>query len=270
MSETRFAQSADGTRIAWDEHGSGEPVVLIHGLGSSRRRWDRLVSALTAAGYRALRLDLRGFGESGRSSRPSGMQELLADVEAFVRAAGLQRLHLVGHSLGGMIAQHFTIDRPGHVASLALASTTSHNGRRASAFARAMVLFAEHGFDRALNDAALRPEIDRALREAFPGLEPPLEMLRIGMESPNPARADAWRACVGFSAKDRLAEIRCPVLVLHGSADPLIPFRAGELVHRAIPHSEWIEEPGAGHSLPTERAETFQRAVLDFLGSVRL
>jgi pimeloyl-ACP methyl ester carboxylesterase len=85
------------------------------------------------------------------------------------------------------------------------------------------------------------------------------------VEKPNPARANAWRACVGFSEKDRLQQIRCPVLVVHGSGDPLIPFRAGELVHEAIAHSEWIEEPGAGHSLPTERAESFNRAVLDFL-----
>jgi 3-oxoadipate enol-lactonase len=265
MAETRFFESTDGTRIAWDETGEGAPVLLVHGLGSSRRRWERLVPELVGAGHRALRIDLRGFGESGGAERKSGMDELLSDLCAFVVEAGLERFHLVGHSLGGMVAQRFSVEQPARVRSLVLASTTSHNGRRASAFAQAMTLFAEHGFERVLNDSELRPEIGRVLADAFPGVEPPLEMLRVGVEQPNPARANAWRACVGFSEKDRLAELRCPVLVMHGSADPLIPFRAGQLVHEAIAHSEWIEEPGAGHSLPTERAESFNRAVIDFL-----
>ena len=267
MSETRFATVADGTRIAWDESGTGDPVLLVHGLGSSRRRWSVLVPALAEAGYRALRLDLRGFGESSPPERPSGMDELLSDLEACVEAMQLDRFHLVGHSLGGMLAQRYAVQHPERVRSLVLASTTSHNGRRASAFARAMVLFSEHGFDHVLSDI---PEIRSVLAEAFPGMdEPPLEMLRIGVEKPNPARANAWRACVGFSLKDRLSEIGCPVLVMHGSADPLIPFVAGKLVHEAIPGSRFIEESGAGHSLPTERAESFNRAVLEFLSGTR-
>jgi 3-oxoadipate enol-lactonase len=262
---TCFAISRDGTRIAWDRTGSGPEVVLIHGLGSSRKRWDRLVPALADAGFSALRLDLRGFGESGPAPGPSGMSEMLDDVRALLEGAGLDRFHLIGHSLGGMISQRLTVEQPERVRSLVLASTTSHNGRRASAFARAMVLFSEHGFDRVLSDPELRPRIEPVLREAFPGIDPPLEMLRIGVEQPNAARANAWRACEGFSEKDRLGRVACPVLVLHGSADPLIPLRAGELVRDGIRQAEWIEVAGAGHSLPTERADLFNAAVLDFL-----
>ncbi len=265
MGETRFLTASDGTRVAWDEAGSGAPVVLVHGLGSSRRRWERAAAELASSGYRALRLDLRGFGESTGAERRSGMDELVSDLHAFVAELGLGRFHLVGHSLGGMLAQRFSVEAPAHVASLVLVSTTSHNGKRASAFARAMVLFAEHGFEHVMSDPELRPEISRVLADAFPGMDPPLEMLRIGVERPNPARANAWRACIDFSEKDRISGISCPVLVMHGSADPLIPFRAGQLVHEAIAHSEWVEEPGVGHSLPTERAESFNRVLLDFL-----
>ncbi len=240
-------------------------MLLIHGLGSSRKRWDRLVSELAANGFRAIRFDLRGFGESSLGAGPSGMRELERDLAYLVDELGLERFHLLGHSLGGMLAQRYTLEHPARVATLVLASTTSHNGRRASAFARAMTLFAEHGFEAVMNDARFADEIRAVLAEAFPGIDPPLEMLRIGVEQPNPARANAWRACIDFSEKDRLHLIACPVLVLHGSADPLIPFRAGELVQSAIPGCEWHAEPGAGHSLPTERAESFQRRVLDFL-----
>jgi pimeloyl-ACP methyl ester carboxylesterase len=86
------------------------------------------------------------------------------------------------------------------------------------------------------------------------------------METPSLAHANAWRACIDFSTKDRLGEIRCPALVAHGTADMLIPFGAGEAVARAIPQAKWLVEEGAGHSLPQERAESFTRALVEFLG----
>lgn len=265
MSETRELSTPGGVRIAWDELGSGPSVVLIHGLGSSRRRWRVARQVLSDAGFRALRYDLRGFGESSPAERPHGMDELVADLECFVDGVAPGGFHLVGHSLGGMLAQRYAIAHPDRVASLVLASTTSHNGRRASAFAEAMVILSEHGFDAALGDPAERPRLEHALAEAFPGGPPPLDMLRVGLEDPDPARANAWRACIGFSTKGGLGRLSCPVLVMHGSADPLIPFRAGQLIHEAVPASEWLAEDGAGHSLPTQRAESFNRALIDFL-----
>lgn len=264
---TRIATMPDGTEIAWDEIGEGAPVLLIHGLGSSKRRWDSAREALAAAGFRAVRFDLRGHGEStpATAERPFGMAELVADLESLVDLLALERFHLVGHSLGGMLAQRFAVEHPGPVRSLVLASTTSHNGRRATAFAEAMVLFSERGFDAVLADPALRPRVDAILSEAFFGGPPPYDMLRPGLEEPDLARANAWRACVGFSAKDGLAALACPVLVTHGSADPLIPFRAGQLIHEAIPHSRFIAEEGAGHSLPTSRAASFNANLIEFL-----
>jgi 3-oxoadipate enol-lactonase len=193
------------------------------------------------------------------------MDRFLGDVGAFVEHLGLEHLHLVGHSLGGMVAQRYAVEHPGRLRSLVLASTTSHNGRRASAFAEVMTLLAERGFEAVLADPSLRPEAERALAEAFPGAPVPLEMLKVGVEKPNAARANAWRACLEFSTKDRLGELCCPVLVLHGSLDPLIPFRAGKLVHEAILHSEWLPLEGAGHSVTRERAQEFNAVLVDFL-----
>jgi pimeloyl-ACP methyl ester carboxylesterase len=130
-----------------------------------------------------------------------------------------------------------------------------------------MVQLAENGIDALMADDGLRSSAEGALREAFPaGM--PLGALRRGMERPNPALANAWRACIDFSTKDRLTQLRCPVLVAHGTADALIPFRAGELVARAIPGAAWIVEEGAGHSLPQERAPSFAAALVSFLRTV--
>jgi pimeloyl-ACP methyl ester carboxylesterase len=255
---------ADGTRLAWDAAGDGPVVLLVHGIGSSRRKWEPQVGPLVASGYRVVRFDLRGFGDSETPAGPHGMNDFVGDLVAFADGVGLERFHLVGHSLGGMIAQRYAIERPARVRSLALVSTTSHNGRRATAFARLMVTLAEHGFDNVLNDSRLRQDAEAILGEAFPA-GTPLSMLRRGMEQPNLARANAWRACIDFSTKDRLGELRCPALVAHGTADMLIPFRAGELVARAIPGAAWLVEQGAGHSLPQERAESFTRALSELL-----
>lgn len=221
---------------------------------------------LVASGHRVVRLDLRGFGDSTCPAGQFAMDAFLGDLVAFVDALELDRFHLVGHSLGGMIAQRYALERPERVRSLALASTTSHSGRRANAFARLMVALAEHGYDAILESPVLREQAGATLREAFPG-GAPLAMLKRGMEQPNPARANAWRACIDFSTKDRLAELRCPVLVTHGTADLLIPFQAGELVARAIPGATWVVEEGAGHSLPKERATSLGRAVGDLVSA---
>jgi 3-oxoadipate enol-lactonase len=261
---TRFITVPDGTRLAWDEAGSGPAVLLVHGIGYTRRKWDPQHAPLLAAGFRVLRFDLRGFGESSLPEGPHTMDDFVADLGAFVEAAGLGSFHLVGHSLGGMIAQLYAVRNAERLRSLALVSTTSHNGRRATAFARLMVTFAEHGFDTVLHTPSLKAEADAILEEAFPeGVQ--LSMLRRGMEEPSLARANAWRACIDFSAKDELGTLGCPVMVAHGTGDLLIPWRAGELVHQAIPGSEWLVEGGAGHSLPKERAASFNAGLIDFL-----
>jgi 3-oxoadipate enol-lactonase len=254
----------DGTRLAWDSVGDGPAVVLLHGIGSSRRKWEPQVAPLVAAGHRVVRVDLRGFGDSETPPGKYVMDDFVGDIVAFVEGVGLDGFHLVGHSLGGMIAQRYLIDRPDRIRSVSLVSTTSHNGRRASAIARLMVAIAEHGLDAVLRDARIRAEAEATMREAFPP-GTPLSMLARGMDQPNAAHANAWRACIDFSAKDRLGEVRCPALVVHGTNDMLIPLRAGELVAQAIPGAKWIAMEGAGHSLPQERAEAFTRALVDFL-----
>lgn len=263
---TEYVTMSDGTRLAWDSAGSGPVVLFVHGIGYTRKKWEPQIEPVARAGYRAVRFDLRGFGDSETPPGKYTMRDFLGDLVALTDALGLGEVHLVGHSLGGMIAQKYVLEHPERVRSLTLASTTSHNGRRGSAFARFMVMFAERGFDAVMADDALRRDAEAVLAEAF-GAAVPLSMLRRGLEEPSAARANAWRACIDFSAKDELANVRCPVLVFHGTADTLIPFKAGELVAQGIPGARFVREEGAGHSLPKERAESFNRELIGFLAA---
>ena len=256
----------DGTEIAWEEVGAGPPVVFVHGLGSDRARWDVQLPALLDAGFRVIRFDQRGFGESTSARDVYGLPEFLDDLERFVDGVGLDTFHLVGHSLGGMVTLNYATLHPERLRSLTVASVTSHNGRRASAFARIMVYFSEYGVDGALAREDIRPEIDRTLKEAFPGMaEPPLDMLRPGLSEPDRSRANAWRACDAFSVVDEVDRIACPMLITHGTADPLIPFRCGELLHEARPDAIWVPEEGAGHSVTKSRADSFTKNLLALL-----
>jgi 3-oxoadipate enol-lactonase len=263
---TRLFDVPGGTRLAWDTKGSGPTVLFVHGIGYTRRKWEPQIEPVAGAGYRTVRFDLRGFGESETPEGKYVMDHFLDDLVRFGAELGVSRFHLVGHSLGGMIAQRYALEHSERVESLTLVSTTSHNGRRGSAFAKLMVLFSERGFDAVMADESLRLEAESVLVEAF-GAVVPLSMLRRGLEEPSLARANAWRACVGFSAKDELSRITCPALVLHGTADTLIPFKAGELVAEAIPGARFVREDGAGHSLPKERAVSFNRELIDFLAA---
>lgn len=227
--ETRLITVGDGLRLAYDERGSGTPVVFVHGLGLDRRRWDAVVDAVVGRGFRAITYDLRGFGESEEPAGPFGMDDLVADLERVADELAGRSFHLVGHSLGGMISLAFAVRHPDRLRSLTLASTTAHNGRRASRLARQMAY-------------ELRDE--------------------------DPVRAWAWRACEGFSVLEELDRIRCPALVLHGTEDPLMPFAFGEWLDEGLPDSRLTALEGAGHSVQVERAEVFSSELTEHLRSV--
>lgn len=270
MSGTRHATGPHGLRIAYDDEGQGVPVVLVHGLGSHRRRWDPLAARLVDAGFRVVRPDLRGFGASEPSPDVYTVGDLAGDVASVVAEARLERFHLVGHSLGGMIAQQVALDGAEAIETLTLVSTTSHNGRRASVFGRVMAEVSERGYDAAVGDPSVRARLEGLLAEAFPAAPPPLKLFRRGLERPDPAQALAWRATVGFSCKDRLGALTMPVMVVHGSDDPLIPAVMGDLIHQAIAGSALHRLDGVGHHPHRAAEDTFAHLLLDHLAAGRV
>jgi pimeloyl-ACP methyl ester carboxylesterase len=233
-------------------------VVLVHGLGHSARYWRRLAEALAKRGFEVVAPDLRGFGDAPLPLGPYAIEDLAADLDARVEG----RFHLVGHSMGGMVALAWALLRPERVRTLGLCSTSSHSGRRAAAFARAMAMLSTDGFDRTIADPVRKAEVERIVEGIAPYVGPVLELLRTLTLRPDPARALAWQAIATFSVKDRLGEIRCPTLVLHGDADPNIPFAAGQAIAAAVPGSTWVPVAGGGHDVPIDHADLFESRLL--------
>jgi len=276
--------SHDGLKLAVDRSGDGEPVVLVHGLGFSRKRWSGSVDALKAAGYSAISYDMRGFGESELPTDAYGMETLISDLSTVTDQLGIEAFHLVGHSLGGMYSQLYALANPGRVLSLTLVSTTSHSGERGSAFGAALSYLALHGYDKAmenetfrnkvemaivfLSDPAVRSQLDGTLSQELPSGDELLALIRRMTPEANPARSYAWSCTVGFSTRAQLTQLRCPTFVLHGTRDMIIPYVAGQLLNKGLEGSRWQSFEGAGHSLPMEREAEFSAALVDFLDGV--
>lgn len=236
------------------------PAVLLHGLGTDRRLWLYQVPAFCGR-VPTLLVDLRGHG---RSSAPPGewtVAEMAADVVRLLRVLGVEKAHLVGLSLGGMVAQQLALDYPYAAASLVLADTIAGSlggDQRPLREARA---FIEASSMREIAEArvttAFSETVDPLLRRHL------IEQVALADKA---AYERAARAAFSFDVHDRLEEIAAPTLVVIGDADRTFPMTWMEAVATGIRGAESVRLTGAGHLGNLERPREFNRAVLGFLG----
>jgi 3-oxoadipate enol-lactonase len=241
-------------------HSGPPPAVLLHGLGTDRRVWLYQVPALCSR-VPTLLVDLRGHG---RSSAPAGdwsIDDMARDVVRLLRHLGAERAHLVGLSMGGMVAQQFALDYPYACASLVLASTVCGVPRDARDAASESLRFIEmHSMAevaKARISAAFSDTADPVMR---------LHMIEAVALNPKPAYERAARAVFGFSICDRLDEITAPTLVIAGEQERTFPLTWVEDLAARIGGARLVRIPGAAHISNMEQPEAFNRAVLDFLG----
>lgn len=236
------------------------PAVLIHGLGTDRRLWLYQVPELCGH-VPTLLVDLRGHG---RSSAPPGewtVADMARDVVRLLRVLGAERAHLVGLSLGGMVAQQVALDYPYATASLVLADTIAGPRRgEQQRLQEALAFIAGHSM-RDIAEArittAFSDAIDPLLRRHF------IEQVALNDKA---SYERAARAAFSFDVRDRLAEIAAPTLVLVGDADRTFPQPWMEDVGSGIRGARTVRLAGAGHLSNLERPHEFNRAVREFLG----
>ena len=257
---------APGFRMAYEVRGTGFPLLLISGLGSDRGEWLCQVPAF-AKRFRVIAFDNRGSGESGSPPGPYTTAGMADDAKALFSFLGVERAHVVGVSLGGMIAQEFALRHPDRVERLVLACTAPGGDVSARPSTEALAAFARaSGGDR---EAELRRTIpflytDRLRRERPREIEAFIAR-RLSAPSSPEGYAAQLSAAVGHSAGDRLKGIRSPTLVIAGTADLLVPPVNSERIAQRIPGAKLVLLPGAPHRLFAENAEEFNREVLGFL-----
>jgi pimeloyl-ACP methyl ester carboxylesterase len=260
---TTAAAQASGVRIAWERHGAGEPLLLIHGLGYARWGWEPIVDLL-ADKHELVLFDNRGIGESDSPGGPYSVRVMAEDAVAVLDAAGLERAHVLGTSLGGMVALQLALDRPERVDRLVLACTTPGGAGAAPMPERTVQLMQEAP---ALPvEVALRRFVENAFgREPDPALVERIMKHRLATAQLPAAWAAQAAAGVTFDVWERVGDIRSPTLVLTGDADAVVDPRNSELLAERIPRARLEVFPGAGHLFFWEEPERFVQVVTEFM-----
>lgn len=238
------------------------PVVFIHGLGGDHSMWLRQVPAFCSR-FPTITLDLRGHGQSTRPTADFGMADMAADVVRLLRALGVERAHLVGLSLGGMVAQQFALDYPLATASLVLADTLCGSPAGFESVMRDALRFIEENSMAAVAQARITNAFSDAVDPVMRGC-----LIDRVAQNDKAAYVRAARSAFGFSVADRLSEITAPTLVIIGAQDRVTPPRLSDDIVAHIPAAHLVRLAGAGHISNMERPQEFNRVVLEFLNSV--
>jgi 3-oxoadipate enol-lactonase len=259
----------DGVTIHYDAFGrrDGPAVLMIQGLGTDSRGW-ALQRLAFGRRYRCYTVDNRGTGRSDRPPGPYSLEVMARDALAVLDAEGVERAHVVGASMGGVIAQIIGVLHPQRTRSLVLACTACRHHEWRRELLQEWADAVDEGGMAALGDEALEWLVGPRLRKRF-GIWLNL-LARILLQQP----PEPFIAQVGaiLDATDELrAElvgIRVPTLVITGSQDSLTPVGDAEELAELIPHARLEVIPGAAHGLMVEAPNGFNDAVLRFLAEV--
>lgn len=241
----------------------GPPLVLLHGIGGSAASFRPLVDHL-AGDFRCIAWNMPGYGGSAPLV-PMTFEGLAERLAAFLDERGLASAHLLGHSIGGMIAQEFALRFPDRVRSLILVATTAAFGSRDGEFQRRFVAERTAPLDAGRGMAALA----RDLVPKLLGDDPDTEAAALAEASLASVPEDAYRAALAclptFDRREALAQLRVPALLVAGERDRQAPAAVMERMAGRMPDARFVCVPGAGHLLPLERPKELAAAVSDFL-----
>ena len=251
--------SVNGVRLYYEVEGEGETVVLLHAVGLDGTCWEAQAGAF-APRFRVLRVDLRGHGRSEVAPAPYSLAAFAEDVYALLRELRLAPAHVVGLSLGGMVAQVLALDHPEAVRSLVLADTVSTLPAEARPAMIERGEAAKRGGMAAIIDATL----ERWFTPGFMDSEVVARCRQRLLSDPVTGWAAAWRAISELDLESRLPEIRVPTLVITGEADVAAPVARAQAMAALIPGARLEIVPGAPHMAPLERPDLFNAAVLRF------
>lgn len=260
--------------IYYEDHGSGQPVVLIHGYPLNGDSWEKQTKALLEAGYRVITYDRRGFGRSGRPTTGYDYDTFAADLNTLMETLDLTNAGLVGFSMGtGEVGRYLStygsqrVAKAAFLASLEpylLKTEDNPTGVDGSVFAGILEAVTQDRYAYFTDFYQAFYNLDENL-----GSRISEEVVRASWNAAASASPHASAACVPTWTTDfrpDLPKIDVPALILHGTADRILPIEAtGHPFHKAVPHADYVEIEGAPHGLLWTHAEEVTGALLTFL-----
>jgi 3-oxoadipate enol-lactonase len=256
---------ANGQTLYYEVHGEGEPLLCVMGLAANTLAWALSVPAF-AEHHRTVIFDNRDVGQSSMADGPYELADMATDALALADALELDSFHLLGVSMGGAISQEIALAAPERVRSLTLAVTYTYGGRAALQMAKV--------WSAARLKASREEHVDellfRTLSEEFFENEGAVEFVRnMMLADPHPQPPEAFvrqlEASSRHDTRDRLGSLAMPVHVIGAERDILVPVWKSHEVADLIPGSHHTVLERAPHGINLERAEEFNRAVLDFI-----
>jgi pimeloyl-ACP methyl ester carboxylesterase len=258
---------APGFRMYYEEHGGGFPLLLINGLGSDHLEWLHQLPAFEAR-FRVVVFDNRGTGMTDVPPGPYSTAQMADDAAFLLRALGIPQAHVLGVSLGGMIAQEVALRHPDLVDGLVLGCTGPGGELSVRPSPEAMAVFSlAKGEDPEAELRRMLPFLytDECIRERPEEIE---GFVRRRLDHPVPPGGylSQLSAAVTHDASSRLEKIRARALVITGDADRLVNWENSLRLAGRIPGATMVVLPGAPHRVFAETADAFNREVLRFLG----
>ncbi len=255
----------NGIDLFYDIKGQGEPLLLIAGFLCDHSYWSLIMPSLVTQ-YQVIRVDNRGMGRSSAPDSPYTIQEMAKDIAALLDHIDIGQVNVVGHSMGGQIAQELVLAHPGRVKSLILLSTF------AKADGRCNHVIATWGdlpssIDLKLYEQVVFPWIFTDEFYTIPGMVE--QLIEWAVNYPfTPATHTLYhhsRAILSSDTQDRLHNIDCPTLILVGKQDILTPVKFSEQLAQSIPHAELVVIDRGGHGFLIECSDTVISVMLKFL-----
>ena len=245
----------------YEETGQGTPLLLIHGLGSSARDWERQVPFFSKE-YRVITFDVRGHGQTDKPGGPYSVKLFAEDTAEFMKAIGVESAHIVGISMGGMIAFQLAVTAPERIKSLVIANTGSELIVRS--FRDFLQVMQRKLIVRLLGMRKMGEVLSKRL---FP--DPDFEDIRkvfVERWAENDPRAyrDSMQGLLGWSVTEQLDFIQCPTLILSADHD-YTSVEIKQAIVAKMPHAKLVVIPKSRHAVPVERPEEFNRIVGEFL-----
>lgn len=259
-----------GRRLYYDLNGTadGDVVCFTHSLASDSGMWAEQVPALLAAGYRVLRIDMRGHGGSDQVDGEYTMEQLGDDVAAVLDFLAIPKVHFVGLSIGGMIGQAFAIKHADRLLSSLLCDTLPATPANAAASWEPRIKAV-----RAANSVAslADPTMERWFTPAFrPGNEGRWKQIRETVAgTPASGYLGCAAAILNFDFTGQLPSVHVPTLVVCGSDDEGTPPQANKQIAELVPGARYQEIADARHFPNVEHPDVFNTIMLDWLNSSR-
>ncbi len=260
---------ANGIEIFHKQHGdSGDYLLLIAGLGAHSGSFAPQLAAF-AERFRVLRFDNRGAARTSAPDEPYSMRQMADDAAALLDALGIEKAHVLGVSMGGMIAQELAINHPDRVDKLVLACTRAKptGARRLAAEVQRVTRLADLG-PREREANAMPWGMTATFMQDQRRVDVRIEL---ATKDPYPMKAHAYvrqlEATMAHDTLDRLCEIRAETMVIVGAEDILTPPWESDALVAVIPNATLRTLPRGGHGFTLEYAAEFNAAVVEFLGS---